>query len=902
MSTYRLKSLFGPRAIAVVGASPRKLSFGRIVLSNLRRAGFKGPIHLVNPNYPEIDGQATVPNIEALDPAPDLMIVTVPAAQVPGLVASAGARGVGAAIVITAGLGHGPGSLAEQALQAARACGLRLLGPNCLGLFVPSARINASFAVHQPKIGDLALISQSGGVAAGLVEWAAGRSIGFSGIVSIGDAIDIDFGDLLNYFALDRRTRAILMYIESISDVRKFMSAARAAARVKPIIVVKAGRHAQAARAAATHTGALAGVDAVYAAAFRRAGLLRVFDLDELFAAAETLGRLRPFEGKRLAIMTNGGGIGVLAVDRVIDLGGTLAGLSPQTMEKLDAALPPTWSKSNPVDVVEDADAIRYATALQALLDDTDNDAVLAMNVPTALTSAGDCADAVVRVIQEDRLKRIAHKPVLAVWVGDDGRAAKAFDAAAVPYYSSETDAIRGFMHLVRYVEANRHLMETPPSVPTEFVSDTEKARQVIAEALAAGKAWLDPLDVNRLFDAYGLPISPAILARNGKEAAAAARPILDQGQGVVVKVLSPDIIHKSDVDGVRLNLTSEKAVAVETEDILRRTRAARPTARLVGVTVHPMFVRPKARELIIGLTDDLTFGPVVVFGRGGTAVEVTDDKALALPPLDLKLAGDLIDRTRVSRLLGGYRNFPPANRQAIELMLVKVAQLAADLPEVRELDLNPVLADENGVIAVDARVAIAPVEKGARARSRFAVRPYPKEWERHYASWHGLRLTVRPVRPEDEGLYQEFFRHVAEDDLRLRFFEALKEFSHAFIARLTQIDYARAMAFVAIDEGSEQMLGAVQLHADVNHEIGEYAILLRSDLKGRGLGWLLMQTMIEYASADGLRVIEGEVLRENSTMLQMCRELGFEVEPDSEDSSLCHVMLAVAREQHRGN
>jgi acetyltransferase len=902
MSTYRLKSLFGPRAIAVVGASPRKLSFGRIVLSNLRRAGFKGAIHLVNPNYPEIDGQATVPSIEAIDPAPDLMIVTVPAAQVPGLVASAGARGVGAAIVITAGLGHGPGSLAEQARQAARACGLRLLGPNCLGLFVPSARINASFAVHQPKIGDLALISQSGGVAAGLVEWAAGRSIGFSGIASIGDAIDIDFGDLLDYFALDRRTRAILMYIESISDVRKFMSAARAAARVKPVIVVKAGRHAQAARAATTHTGALAGVDAVYAAAFRRAGLLRVFDLDELFAAAETLGSLRPFEGKRLAIMTNGGGVGVLAVDRVIDLGGTLAGLSPQTMEKLGTALPPTWSKSNPVDIVEDADAIRYATALQALLDDTDNDAVLVMNVPTALASAGDCADAVVRVIQEDRLKRIAHKPVLAVWVGDDGRAAKAFDAAAVPYYSSETDAIRGFMHLVRYVEANRHLMETPPSVPTEFVSDTEKARQVIAEALAAGKAWLDPLDVNRLFDAYGLPISTAILARNGKEAAAAARPILDQGQGVVVKVLSPDIIHKSDVDGVRLNLTSEKAVEAEAENILRRARAARPTARLVGVTVHPMFVRPKARELIIGLTDDLTFGPVVVFGRGGTAVEVTDDKALALPPLDLNLAGDLIDRTRVSRLLGGYRNIPPANRQAIELMLVKVAQLAADLPEVRELDLNPVLADENGVIAVDARVAIAPVEKGARARSRFAVRPYPKEWERHYASWHGLRLTVRPVRPEDEGLYREFFRHVAEDDLRLRFFAALKEFSHAFIARLTQIDYARAMAFVAIDEGSEQMLGAVQLHADVNHEIGEYAILLRSDLKGRGLGWLLMQTMIEYASADGLRVIEGEVLRENSTMLQMCRELGFEVEPDSEDSSLCHVMLAVARAQHRGN
>lgn len=900
MSTYRLKSLFAPHAIAVVGASPRALSLGRIVLSNLRGAGFKGPIHLVNPRYPEIDGQATVPNIEALDPAPDLMIVTAPAAKVPGVIASAGARGVGAAIVITAGLGHGPGSLAEQARQAARAYGLRLLGPNCLGLFVPSVRLNASFAIHQPKIGDLALISQSGGVAAGLVGWAAGRSIGFSGIVSIGDALDIDFGDLLDYFALDRKTRAILMYIESITDVRKFMSAARAAARVKPVIVVKAGRHVQAARAAATHTGALAGVDAVYAAAFRRAGLLRVFDLDELFAAAETLGRLSPFPGNRLAIMTNGGGLGVLAVDRVVDLGGALASLSPQTLARLDAELPPTWSRSNPVDIIGDADAARYGAALQALLDDRDNDAVLAMNVPTALASAADCADAVVRVVQQGRTKHAPHKPVLAVWVGDDGRAAKAFDAAAIPYFGTETDAIRGFMHLVRYVEAKRDLMEAPPSVPTQFASDTEAARQVIAEALAAGKTWLDPLEVNRLFNAYGIPVSPAILARDGKEAVAAARPFLEEGHGVVVKVLSPDIVHKSDVDGVRLNLTSEKAVEAATEDILKRAQAARPAARLSGVTVHPMVLRPKARELIIGLADDPTFGPVVVFGAGGTAVEVIDDKALALPPLDLKLAGDLIDRTRVSRLLRGYRNVPPADRQALELMLVKVAQLAADLPEVREIDLNPVLADEKGAVAVDARVVIAPVEKGARAQSRFAIRPYPKEWERHYASWHGLRLTVRPVRPEDEGLYRELFRAVTEADLRLRFFAPVKEFSHAFIARLTQIDYARAMAFLALDEDSGKMLGAAQIHADANHENAEYAILLRSDLKGRGLGWLLMQTLIEYASAEGLRMIEGQVLRDNTTMLRMCGELGFKVETDPQDPGLYHVVLDLSARKSR--
>ena len=892
MSTYRLRSLFAPRAVAVVGASPRERSLGRIVLRNLREAGFKGPIHIVNPRYPDIDGQQTVATVEALDPAPDLVVITAPAAQVPRLIASAGAHGVGAAIVITTGLGHGPGSLADEARQAARNCGLRLLGPNCIGLLVPSMRLNASFAVHRAKVGDLALISQSGAVAAGLIEWAVSRSIGFSGIASIGDAIDVDFGDLLDYFALDRKTRAILMYVESISDVRKFMSAARAAARVKPVIALKAGRNMQGARAAATHTGALAGVDAVYDAAFRRAGVLRVFDLDELFAAAETLGHLSPFEGKRLAILTNGGGIGVLTVDQVVDFGGTLAGLSEQTVAKLDAVLPSTWSRSNPVDIIEDADAARYATALEALLGDPENDAALVMNVPTALASSAESAERIVDIVRQQRAKGSSRKPVLAVWIGDDGRAAKAFDAASIPHYASETDAVRGFMHLVRYSEANKALMETPPSRPTQFVSDTKAARAVVAEALAAGKTWLDPLEVNRLLDAYGIPIAPAILARNGKEAAAAARPFLANGRAVVVKILSPDIVHKSGVDGVRLNLLSKKAVREQTEAILDRARAARPDARLIGVTVHPMFVRPKALELIVGVADDPIFGPIVVFGTGGTAVEVFDDKALALPPLDLRLACELVDRTRVSRLLKGYPNVPPADRRALELMLVKVAQLVAELPEVRELDLNPVLADENGVIAVDARVVIAPLEKGARAQSRFAIRPYPKEWERRYASGHGLRLVVRPVRPEDEGLYEGFFRNVTGDDLRLRFFVPVKEFGHAFIARLTQIDYARAMAFLALDEESGEMLGTVHIHADMNNETGEYAILVRSDLKGGGLGWLLMKTIIDYAQAEGLRVIEGQVLRENTMMLRMCTALGFKIDPDPEDPAVCHVVL----------
>ncbi|NVO16452.1 MAG: bifunctional acetate--CoA ligase family protein/GNAT family N-acetyltransferase [Rhodoplanes sp.] len=894
MSTYRLQSLFAPKSLALAGASPRDLSLGRIVLRNIREGGYKGRIQLVNPRHAEIDGVPTVSGLDKLDGIPDVLVITAPPAEVPKLVADAAALGIPAAVVITSGLGHGPGSLAEATAQAARPHGLRILGPNCLGLLVPSISLNASFATRTPKVGDLALISQSGAIASSLVEWASKRSIGFSAVASMGDAVDVDFGDLLDYFALDRKTRAILMYVESITDTRKFMSAARSAARVKPVIVVKSGRQALGAQAAATHTGALAGSDAVYDAAFRRAGLLRVLDLDELFAAAETLGHLSPFEGKRLAILTNGGGIGVLAVDRLIDFGGILATLSEKRIAELDAVLPSGWSHSNPVDIIGDAGAKRYRAALEQLISDRDNDAVLVMNCPTALASPADSAAAVVEVIQRERSRSMMRKPVLTVWVGDRGDATRIFDEAGIPHYDSETEAIRGFMHLVRYREATDSLMETPPSVPTQFVSDTETARSVVAAAIKARKTWLDPMEIEAVLTAYSIPIAPSHLARNGFEAARAARAYLAKGQAVVLKILSPDIVHKSEIDGVRLNLLTEDAVWRETDDILARARAARPGAKLIGVTVHPMVVRPKARELIVGATDDPTFGPVIVFGRGGMAVEVLNDTALALPPLDMKLARDLIDRTGAAPLLGGYRNVPPADRQALELVLVKISQLLADIPELREIDLNPVLADENGVIAVDARVTIAPVAQGAR--TRFAVRPYPREWESHLASWEDLRVLLRPVRPEDEALYLDFFKHVSENDLRLRFFAPVKEFSHTFIARMTQIDYARAMVFVAVDERTGEMLGGVRIHSDANYEKGEYAVLVRSDLKGRGLGWILMARMIEYARAEGLIEVEGQVLRDNTTMLRMCTDLGFRIEHDNDDPGLCKVVLDLTK------
>jgi acetyltransferase len=893
MSSYRLSELFSPRAVAVAGASPKPHSVGGSIVRNLIAGGFAGPISIVHPRRESIDGLPAFASIAELPEAPDVIVLATPAVTIPELVHEAGARDIKSAIIITAGLGRGPGSLAEATDKAARKFGIRLIGPNCLGILAPAAKFNASFASRMPKPGDLALISQSGAVAAGMVEWAARRTLGFSAIASIGDQLDVDFADLLDFFAMDGRTRAILLYVESIRGARKFMSAARAAARAKPVVVVKAGRHEQGARAAATHTGALAGADAVYDAAFRRAGLLRVYDLDELFDATETLGSVQPFHGDRLAILTNGGGIGVLAVDRLADLGGTLSGISAKTSAKLDAAMPATWSKSNPIDIIGDADEERYAIALEALLEDAENDAILAMNVPTTLASPAKIATRVAKIVKARRAKSTPVKPVFASWIGGDERIAAIFNDAGIPHFGSESDAIRGFMHLVEYSRSQARLMATPPSLPTEFSADASAARTIVENVIEDGRTWLDPLEAASLFDAYGIAVVPTRAARDADEAARIAGLLLLEHGSVAVKIWSRDIVHKSDVGGVKLGLSTANAVRAATAEMIERIRALKTDARISGVIVQPMIHRPKARELILGIADDPTFGPVVLFGHGGTATEVINDKALALPPLDLQLARDLMSHARVSRLLKAYRNVPAADEAAVALALVRLAQLTADLPEIREIDLNPLIADENGVMALDARVSVAKVDKDKRKHGhpRFAIRPYPKEWERAIDYGNGQRVLARPVRPEDEPIFRRFFPRVNEEDLRLRFFAAVSDFSHSFIARLTQIDYTRTMAFVAIDEAGE-LAGVVRLHSDADYTSGEYAILLRSDLKGRGLGWKMMELIIEYARREGLQEIEGEVLADNSAMLEMCAKLGFSVERQADDDNLRHVRL----------
>jgi acetyltransferase len=895
MSTYRLKNLLSPRSVALVGASPRPTSVGRAILGNIHKAKFKGEFGVVNTHYPEIDGVATVGSLGKLSFAPELVVITAPAAAIPGLIEEAGARGAAGVLIITSGLGHGAGSLAQASEDAARKYGMRLVGPNCLGIIMPGANLNASFSAHMPCAGNLALISQSGAIATGMVDWAALRGVGFSGIVSIGDQLDVDIADLLDYFALDGKTRAILLYVEAIKDARKFMSAARAAARIKPVVVVKSGRMAQGAKAAATHTGALAGADAVYDAAFRRAGILRVSDLRELFDCAETLVRVGSTPGKRLTMLTNGGGIGVLAIDRLVELGGIPAAIVPATRAKLDAVLPRNWSGSNPVDIVGDADSARYAAALEVLLADPGNDAILVMNVQTAIASSDDIAATVTGLVSKYRQQHHnAAKPVLAVWVGADQKTIDLLSGAGIPNYPTEDDAVRGFMYLVKHRELAVELAQVPPAMPGEFAPDVDTARGIIAAALADGRQWLDPVEIKRLLEAYEIPMVPTYAAADAEQAVGYASELFAQGATVVLKIMSRDIIHKSDVGGVVLNLTSPEAVHLATAGIMARAKKLRPEARIAGVIVQAMVLRPKARELILGLADDPTFGTVIVFGRGGTAVEVINDKALALPPLDLPLARDLIERTRVSRLLRAYRDVPAAKPDAVAMVLVKLAQMAADLPEIRELDINPLLADESGVLAVDARISVGQVEQKFKGTgpANFAVRPYPSQWQRHIEVKDGWRVFVRPIRPEDEPLIHELLRHVTIHDLRLRFFAPMKEFTHEFIARLTQLDYARAMAFVAFDEATNQMVGVVRIHSDSIYETGEYAILLRSDLKGRGLGWALMQLIIEYAKSEGLKAISGDVLKENTVMLEMCRDLGFEVKADPVEHDICAVRL----------
>ncbi len=892
MTIRNLQHLLRPASVALIGASPEPGSVGLIVTRNLKAGGFDGPIWLVNPRHKEIEGEPCFPSVDALPAAPELAVIATPPRTVPQLIGELGRKGTRAAVVITAGVRD---TLKQAMLDAAKPHLLRIQGPNCIGLMVPGVGLNASFSHRKPLAGDLAFLSQSGALITGVVDWAADRHIGFSHVVSLGDMADVDFGDLLDYLAGDPGSRAILLYMESVSHAPKFLSAARRAARSKPVIVVKAGRHAAGSEAALSHTGALTGADSAYDAAFRRAGVLRVLELQELFGAAEVLARLPVSSGERLTILTNGGGAGVLAVDRLIDLHGTLARLSDKGKAALDATMPPTWSGRNPVDIIGDASPERYATALEVLLDEPETDAILIINCPTATASSTAVADAVIKSV-ERRREAGATKAVLTNWLGEEvsREARQQFARADIASFEFPAAAIEGFMQLVRYTRAQNQLMQIPPSLPEELGLRTADARNIIAAALKSGRTVLSEVEAKSLLTAYGIPTVTTEIARTPDEVEAIAARILREHAACVVKVLSDDISHKSDVGGVRLGIERPEGARTAAEDILARVARQLPQARVAGFTVQPMIRRPHAHELIAGMAVDSTFGPVLLFGAGGTSVEAVADTAQALPPLDLSLAEDLMRRTRIWALLQGYRDRPPAKIASIGEVLVRLGYLVARHPEIRELDINPLLADERGVIALDARVRVA--DEAREPRVPMAMRAYPSEWMKDVEVAGVGPVRLRPIRPEDERLYHEFFQNVTPEDQRLRFFNAQPEISRKFLARLTQIDYAREMAFVALAKDTGKLLGVARFIADPDYTRGEYAVLVRSDLKSRGLGWQLMQHLIAYAQSEGLEQLFGTVLTENTTMLHMCAVLGFTIKQEADDPTVRYVVLDLKR------
>ncbi len=878
MTIRNLEFLFRPKSIAVIGASDRQGSVGATVIRNVLAGGFSGPVYPVNRRQAEVAGRRAYRDVTSLPEAPDLAVIATPPATVPEVIGALGARGTRAAVVLTAGLAaarDGEGrSLTQAMLDAARPHLLRILGPNCVGLLVPGLGINASFAHTSALPGNLAFVSQSGGLTTAVLDWARSRGIGFSHFISLGDAADVDFGDVLDYLASDPATRAILLYIESVRAARKFMSAARAAARNKPVLAVKAGRVPEGARAATSHTGALAGADDVYDAAIRRAGMLRVDTVLELFGAVETLSRAKPVYGDRLAIMTNGGGPGVMATDALVRGGGRLASLSEQSLKRLDELLPATWSRGNPVDIIGDAAVERYVATLEILIQEPAADAVLFIHVPTAVVAAAEIARACAPVAKNGR--------VLACWLGGSAldEARRIFAEEGIPTYATPEEAVAGFLQLVDYRCNHQALMETPSSAPKEFVPDTGAAREVVRTALGQGRELLSEPEAKRVVAAYGIPIVETRVAASAEEAAQIAQTL---GFPVALKILSPQVTHKSDVGGVALDLASEAEVRTAAEAMARRLGERVPGAELAGFTVQEMVRRPRAHETIVGVAPDPVFGPVILFGQGGVAVEVIADRAVALPPLNLALAKELVSRTRIARLLDGYRDRPPADRAALHLALEQVSQLIIDLPEVVELDINPLLVDERGVIALDARIRVAPATMGGT--DRLAIRPYPQELEERI-DFHGRELVLRPIRPEDEPQHARFLARVDPEDLRLRFFTAVRAFSHSQLARFTQIDYDREMAFIATARdggGAEETLGVVRAIADPDRTRAEFAILVRSDIKGKGLGSLLMEKMGRYCRARGIGELVGDVLATNQRMLALARDVGFEIGPSGD-------------------
>jgi acetyltransferase len=882
-AVHYLRPAMAPRSIAVVGASHRPDSFGRFVMANVLSAGFSGEVFAVNPKHRAIDGRPCLPSLQALPQKVDLAVVVTAARHVPGIVDDAAARGIPTMLVLSPGLcDQGPDvrRIEQEVVQRARRGKVRLLGPNCLGLMRPDIGLNASWARTMARPGGIALVSQSGAVTTALLDYAWTAGFGFSSVLATGTESDVGIAEILDFLAGDTLTRSILLYVEGIHDARGFLSSVRAAASVKPIIVLKAGRYATGGRTAMSHTGALVGNDAVFDAALRRAGAIRVPKIGHLFAAAETLANGRLPRGNRLAILSNGGGPGALAADAVEENNVELARLSDATRAVLDQALPPGWSHANPVDVLADADGPRFAAALKALIDDRSNDGVLLLFAPTPRTSGERAAEALLPIAAA------AEKPVVSAWLGekDAARGRAVFKAASLPAMSTPERGVEAFGHLAQFVRNRELRLQVPPPRIDELKFDINAARRIIDGARAGGRHTLDEQDSKALLASFGIETAIGLFARSAMEARQAA---LQLGFPVVLKVRADGITHKSDVGGVLLGLANVDEVERGFEAIATRLVERAPQARFLGVLVQKMIVRPHGRELIVGLAHDPTFGPVINFGMGGIAVEVFRDSAVAVPPLNGFLARDLISRTRVARMLDAFRGAPAVDLDKVIEVLLRVSELACEIPAVAELDINPLLADEHGVIALDARVVVTNGPLVADATfSHLAIHPYPRGLTRTITLKGGEELILRAIRPEDAEAEKRLIGRLSARTSYLRFHAPVRELTVERLVRYTQIDYDREMAFVAIDTSGEheEIRGISRYTRNPDGTSAEFGVIVEDAWQGRGLGHVLMQALEDTARARGLTQLIGLVLRDNDEMGLLMQRRGYGPHRDEED------------------
>jgi acetyltransferase len=890
---HYLTSLFEPKSIAIVGASETPGSVGSTLVSNVIDGGYKGKLFLVNPRHEFVFGQRAFDSVESIPHRLDLAVICTKAETVPGIIEACGRAGTRNAIVISGGFAEmGPrgASLLRAVLDSARRNNVRLLGPNCLGLMRPGSGVNATFAHGSANPGTIGLISQSGALCTAILDWALPNGVGFSNVVSLGAESDIDFGEVLDYMVADPRTENIFLYIEGIKNARRFMSALRAAARCKPVLLIKVGRHPAGERAALTHTGALVGADDVFDAAVRRAGVVRLGNIGQMYAAAQALFSHFHPRGNRLMIVTNGGGPGVMAADYAADIAIPLAEMSEETRKSLDAVLPPTWSKANPIDLVGDATPERYATAISACLEDDNVDGVLAILTPQAMTDPTQAARSVIEVAKK------TDKPLVTCWMGEEQvrEARRLFQGAGIPTFRTPEPAVELFSHISNYYRNQQLLMQAPASLSDHVPPRLESAKLVIETALAEGRTTLNEMESKALLAAFRIPIAQTVVARSPSEAMVLAEEI---GLPVVMKIDSPQIIHKSDSGGVRLNLNSLAQVRDAYGAIIEEVKRNCPDAIIHGIAIEPMIQKAHGRELVVGMLRDQIFGPTIVFGPGGTIIEACGhERAVALPPLNRFLVADMLASTHASARLGEFRNMPPVSMEALEAVLLRVSEMVCELPWIREMDINPLIVDENGAVAVDARIAIENLPLTAGRYDHMAIHPYPSHLTSEFQTADGRLVTIRPIRPEDADIEQEFVKNLSPETKYFRFMNTLRELSPAQLVRLTQIDYDREMAFVAMtwEDRREREIGVARYAMNPDGESCEFAIVVADDWKGKGLARKLMGVLIDTASSRGIKYMNGDFLSENTRMIAFVTSLGFVLSPHPEDPGLKRGVLAL--------